>query len=453
MKKGFPVLNRGLKTRLMTGGCVMAIVAAAVLGSAFFYAAKSNLEKETEERIGMISGSIAETVDGAIASESAAIAVLARRDAVIRAVKERNARGPGPKADLLQKELGGIQPLTEGRYEAIVVAGRNGVVLADNIEGAAKGGGLASGESFRTAMQGKASLDKAVTSERTGAPVCILSHPVRDENGRVVGVVAGEMKLSFLASSIDGIRLGRTGHAFVVDHEGTAVVYPGAGRIFSRHPADEPGMEAVMKRVLAGEKGVLTYTLRGIRMYAGFVPVKTNGWSVLATVPADEMPYAFTAARDVTGIGVTLFALFAAAAAYYSARSNTAAARFREAPFMAPDWILPVSGEETMRIDATGRESHDAALRHNAPDAEEPTSAAQEMRTQAMHISGFVGDLVSLVAGGYGRSARASLRAPGGNAGSKPAAPPSGQGKKRGVGRSGTETAKVVPLRDGLRNS
>jgi len=453
MRKGFSIRSRDRKARLAPGRCLAALVFAIVLCSLVFYHTKSNLAKETEEQIGMISGSIAETVDGAVASESAAIAMLARKEAVIRAVKERNAGSPGPKADLLQKELNGIQPLTEGRYEAIVVAGRDGVVLADNVEGAARGSIVKAREPFRTAMQGKASLDKAVTSERTGTPVCILSHPVRDENGRVIGAVAGEMKVSFLAAAIDGIRLGRTGHAFVVDHEGTAFVRPGSGRILSRNLADEPGMEAVIRRTAAGERGVLTYMHRGVPMYAGFVPVKTNGWSVLATVPADEMPYAFNAAGDVVGIGATLFALFAAAAAYFSVRSNTAAVRAREAPGMAYDWILPVSGEQTMRINATVGEGYDAAVRHHAANAEESSSSAQEMRAQAMHISGFVGDLVSLVAGGSGRRPRISLRAVGGKAASEPATRPSGGGKKRSGKGTGAGAVKVVPLKDGLRNS
>jgi hypothetical protein len=453
MWNDFSFGSRNGKAGRTLGACLAAAVFAVFLGSAIFHNTTSHLERETEEQLGMISGSIAETVDGAISSESAAIAMLAASDSVIRAVKERNAGGGGTKAGLLRRELGGIQRLTEGRFDAIVVADRDGIVLADNIGGAARGSVIKAGEPFRSAMQGKASLDKTVMSDRTGTPVCILTHPVRDENGRVIGAVAGGMKVSFLAAAIDGMRLGKTGRAFVLDREGTAVVGPGSGQTPRLNPGYAPGMEAVMKRVLAGEKGVMTYTRRGVRMFAGFVPVKINGWSVLATVPADEMPYSFGAASDILGIAATILALFAAAAVYFSARPSTAPARVPETPDYAYGWILPVSGEQTLRINSTGREAIHAVPRQDAANAEESASAAQEMRTQAMHISGFVGDLVSLVAVGSGRGARAPLRAVGGKAGSERAARTAGKRKKRGLGKTGTETAKVVPLRDGLRNS
>ncbi len=453
MRNDFSFGSRNGKAGRTLGGCLAAAVFAVVLGSAIFYNTTSNLERETEEQLGMISGNIAETVDGAIASESAAIAMLAARDSVIRAVKERNAGGESAKTGLLQRELDGVRSLTEGRFDAIVVADRDGIVLADNIGGAARGSVIRAGAYFRSAMQGKTSLDKTVMSDRTGTPVCILSHPVRDENGRVIGAVAGGMKVSFLAAAIDGMKLGRTGRAFVLDREGAAVVGPGSGQILRHNPAAAPGMEAVMKRVLAGEKGVMTYTRRGIRMYAGFVPVKINGWSVLATVPADEMPYSFGAASDVLGIAATLLALFAAAAVYFSARPSTAPARVPETPDYDYGWILPVSGEQTLRINATGRDVNPAAPGQDAANAETSASTVQEMRTQAMHISGFVGDLVSLVAVGSARSARAPLRAVGGKAGSERAARTAGKRKKRGLGQTETGTAKVVPLKDGLRNS
>ena len=81
----------GLRTKLMVSACLMAVIPLIILGTISVYNSKSNIEKETEEQILMISKSLADMVDGIMTSESSAIAMLAQRDAVIEAVKEVNA--------------------------------------------------------------------------------------------------------------------------------------------------------------------------------------------------------------------------------------------------------------------------------------------------------------------------------------------------------------------------
>ena len=108
MFKGLSFRNGGLKTKLVLGGCLMAIVPIIILGALSFYFAKQAIEKEAYDQSTMVSKSIADMVDGVLTSESHAIAMLAQREAVIQAVKdkvkEKGLMTEAELASLSQKE-------------------------------------------------------------------------------------------------------------------------------------------------------------------------------------------------------------------------------------------------------------------------------------------------------------------------------------------------------------
>jgi methyl-accepting chemotaxis protein len=313
--------NGGLKAKLMLGGCFMAIVPVIILGSIAVYNAKSSMEKETEQQILMISKSIGDMVDSVMTSESNAISMLAERDAVIQAIKEVNAGSESQKVEFLQKELAKLQSIAKGRYDFIFLAGKDGVVFTDSVNGAAKGLKAGDRDYFKKAIQGQPSMDSVVISKKNNEPVCSIAHPVRDENGQVIGMISGLMKVSFLAAKINEIKLGKTGYVYMVNKDGVVIVYPDAKQVLQLNLSKEQGMEDVMRRAVAGESGVQEYVYKGIRKYAGFSPVKINGWSVVTAVPVDEMLQSADMTRNIIFGGVVFFALLAVGLAYLSARS------------------------------------------------------------------------------------------------------------------------------------
>ena len=321
MFKGLSLTRGGLKTKLMIGGCLMAAIPVIILGVLSVYNAKTSTEKETEEEIQLISKSIVDMVDGVLTSETGAVAMLGQREAVIQAVKDRNAGGDTQKAEALQQELNRLFAITETRYEQIIITGKDGVVMADNLKGASRGINTSEREFFKKAIQGQPSLDTVVISRVSKEPVCTISYPVKDENGRVIGMVAGMLKVSFLAAKINQIKLGKTGYAYVVNKEGIILVYPDPKQVLTLTMTNQPGMEEVTRRTLAGETGVQRYTFKGIDKYAGFASVKINGWSVVTSVPVDEMLQSVYTTRNIIFIGVVVFTLLAAVASYLSARA------------------------------------------------------------------------------------------------------------------------------------
>ena len=313
--------KRGLKTKLMLGGCLMAIIPMIIIGTVAVYNAKSAIEQETEQQILMISKSLADMVDGIVTSESGAIAMIAQQDAVVQAVKEVNAGGNAQKADFLKNELGKLQNIAKDRYDFISITGKDGIVFTDSANGATKGLNLSDRDYYKKAMQGQTSLDSVVISKKSNEPVCAIIFPIKDANGQAIGLINGVMKVSFLAAKINEIKLGKTGYAYIVNKEGLIIVYPDPKQVLQLTMANQQGMEIATKRTLAGETGVQRYTFKGIDKYAGFAPVKINGWAVVTAVPVDEMMKSVYTTRNIIMIGAVVFALIAVAIAYLLAKS------------------------------------------------------------------------------------------------------------------------------------
>ncbi|MDI9569956.1 MAG: methyl-accepting chemotaxis protein [Pseudomonadota bacterium] len=313
-KKRFAI--RGLQFKLMCGGFLMAMVPLLILGPYCVFNARSGIEKETNQQIAMISKSIADMVDAFLVSELNSMAMLAQRDTVIAAVKEANANGSSKYLDALQDELGKLQSIAQDRYDFIFAAGKDGVVFADSVNGSTKGINIGDRDYFRKVIQGRPSMESVIISKKSNEPVCTIAYPVKDGGGDVIGIISSVMKIPFLAARINQIKIGDTGYAYMVNKEGVAISYPDMQKVLKLDLSKEAGMEKVIKRIKSGESGVQEYTYQGAVKYAGFSPVKANGWSVVTAVPKDEMLTTANSTRNAVMLGTLFFGLLGAFAAF-----------------------------------------------------------------------------------------------------------------------------------------
>ncbi len=390
----------GLRTKLMLGGCLMAIIPVMILGSIAVYNAKTSIEKETEQQILVISKSIADMVDGVMTSESNAIAMLAQRDAVIQAAKEANIGGNTSKVEFLQKELAKLQTIAKGRYDMVFVAGKDGVVFTDSVSGAAKGLKATDREYFKKTQQGQSSMDSVVISRKNNEPVCSIAYPIKDENGQVIGMISGLMNVSFLGAKINEIKLGKTGYAYVTNKEGTVIVYPDKKQVLQLNLSKEQGMEDVMKRATVGDAGAQEYTYKGVKKYAGYAPVKANGWSVVTAVPVDEMLQSVYTTRNIILIGIIFFAALAVGFAYLAARSIALPVQGAVEKLSAgSDQITAASGEVASASQslAEGASEQAAAIEETSSSMEEMSSMTKQNADNANQAKAYMAEARAIV--------------------------------------------------------
>ncbi|MFA5181558.1 MAG: methyl-accepting chemotaxis protein [Syntrophales bacterium] len=381
MARSFSLRGGGLRMKLMLGGCLMAIIPVIILGTIAVYNAKVNIEKETDQQILMISKSIADMVDAVMTSEANSLAMLAQRDAVVQAVKEANGGGDSQKAIFLQKELAKLQAIAQGRYDFIMVTGKDGAVFTDSVNGASKGLSAGDRDYFKKAIQGQPSFESVVISRKSNEPICSIAYPVKDENGQVIGMIAGLMKVSFLSAKINEIKLGKTGYAYMINKEGVVIVYPDPKQVLQLNLAKEQGMEEVMRKAIAGETGVQEYMYKGAKKYAGFSPVKINGWSIVTAVPVEEMLQSANITRNIIFVGVIFFALLAVVLSYLSAGAIVGPIqRATERLNASANEITAASGEvaQASQSLAEGASEQAAAIEETSSSLEEMSSMTKQ---------------------------------------------------------------------------
>jgi methyl-accepting chemotaxis protein len=381
MFKKLSLSGGGLKVRLIVAGCLMAIIPVVVLGATAVYNARTTTEETTDQQVLALAKTVADMVEGIMTSESNGIAMLARRDAVIAALRERNAGTGNEKAEALQREMNRLGAVTEGRYEAVVVTGLDGAVLADSIGGKTKGISLTDRDYVQKALQGKSSMETVVISKNSKAPICTIAHPVQDEGGRVIGMVAGIMNIPFLAAKVNAVKMGKTGYVYIVNKEGIVIVYPDPAMILQLDLTKVQGMEDVMRHIMAGESGVRQYVYKGIHKYAGFAPVKANGWSVVTAVPSEEMLASVNTTRNVIIAGIVFFALLAAGVSLFTARAIAVPIqRASERLNAGAEQITAASGEVAGASQslAEGASEQAAAIEETSSSLEEMSSMTKQ---------------------------------------------------------------------------
>ncbi len=148
--------------------------------------------------------------------------------------------------------------------------------------------------------QGKPSIGRPVIGKVSGNPIFVIATPIRDEQGRVIAVLAGATNLrthNFL-NHITSDHYGKTGgyllispaHRQIVtatDNERTMKLLPPVG------------INPVMDRFLQGYEGSAIYlNMRGEEVLSSFKSIPLTGWIVGVSLPTEEAFAPIHAMRD-----------------------------------------------------------------------------------------------------------------------------------------------------------
>lgn len=154
-----------------------------------------------------------------------------------------------------------------------------------------------------------------------GTLMVTYSAPLYTRQGKtpeLVGVVTGDVALTWLTDLLKSIRFGKTGYAFLLSKNGAYICHPRQDfvvreTVFSAaEQAGKPELRPVGQRMIAGETGYIA--LRNLATDApshlAFAPVPSTGWSVGVVVSdAELLAPVVSLSRSVAGVGAAGFAI------------------------------------------------------------------------------------------------------------------------------------------------
>ena len=136
--------------------------------------------------------------------------------------------------------------------------------------------------------------------------------PVRDPQGRTVGVFGADLSLEWLSDQLEEIDMssmlsglmtndsedpGKDTYSFILGRNGEYLAHPDRSRIlndrFSNHVEGTGGTSdsQIVNDMVSGKHGEQIVTVDGIRSYVFYAPLLHTGWSMATVVPIRVMAY------------------------------------------------------------------------------------------------------------------------------------------------------------------
>ena len=143
---------------------------------------------------------------------------------------------------------------------------KNGTFLTDTVSGNTIGKCSPEFSYIKAIYEGKDYfISQVYPSILRGNPIFVISAPVRDENGKLVGVAIVAPQMSYFTEIfVDTIRVGKTGYTFFIDDRGLILAHPQTDYILNKEMVKE--IQPITSRVIAEEEEFLE-TFRGAKKY------------------------------------------------------------------------------------------------------------------------------------------------------------------------------------------
>ena len=169
---------------------------------------------------------------------------------------------------------------------------------------------------FQQVMAGKLFVNQIVMGRTALEPELIFARPIYDSNTKIIGALCMAMPLVDLTNTISTLKIGKTGYAYLLDHQGNVIInqkvdLAKSSADFSKSP------------VFIGNGGaptkLVTFMNQGIKEIA-FSQRTVDGWDIVVQQNYDEA-YAPLAAADRNGLILLAVSLvFATVLAYFLSR-------------------------------------------------------------------------------------------------------------------------------------
>lgn len=140
----------------------------------------------------------------------------------------------------------------------------------------------------KTLQSGAWAFSNIKPSPVSGNPTLIMSHPVLDHKGKLIGVLIGELGIDLIESLRANIRFGVKGHSAIVDRAGHVVAHPNPQWMVEMR--DLSGLP-IVQAMMAGKSGVMEFYSPFMKamMVAGYASVPDIGLGIMVPQPKAEI--------------------------------------------------------------------------------------------------------------------------------------------------------------------
>jgi signal transduction histidine kinase/DNA-binding response OmpR family regulator len=151
--------------------------------------------------------------------------------------------------------------------------------------------GLYETEMFSQLSQGKTFISPVYIDEVTSEPLMVIAVPVTDVFGVYERILVAELELKFMWDLVGGMKIGKTGVAYVVDKQGNLIAFGDISRVLKGENLVH--LQEVAEFVQGNVKihkshADISKGINGNRVVASHVHLGSPDWAVVIELPALE---------------------------------------------------------------------------------------------------------------------------------------------------------------------
>jgi methyl-accepting chemotaxis protein len=174
------------------------------------------------------------------------------------------------------------------RFQIISYAGLDGNYIGSS----GSTGNISQGPYFQKVMKGETVVTNPIPLKGSGKLIISVSVPVKT-NGKVTGMLSGQISLDDVIKQIAAIKIGQTGYAYVVQEDGLIIMHPDQEKVMKDNvlhdQSSAQSARAANERIARGETGSAIYDYQGVKKMASFAPIPGTSWSLSLSVPLAEV--------------------------------------------------------------------------------------------------------------------------------------------------------------------
>lgn len=147
---------------------------------------------------------------------------------------------------------------------------------------------------WKPVMSGLTVVSEPVISKSTGKMVSVIAVPIKNDEGKVIGMIAGNLKLENFYDSIKDFRVNHEDSmSYIIDSKGLIICHKDKKMIFNENitkKSDAITNEVVKasKTILTQESGFSRYTIDNKNVYVFFSTIpNVNAWKFVMKIPED----------------------------------------------------------------------------------------------------------------------------------------------------------------------
>ncbi|WP_293302722.1 MULTISPECIES: ATP-binding protein [unclassified Microcoleus] len=195
---------------------------------------------------------------------------------------------------------------------------------------------------FQKAMNGNVNVSDPLIGRSTKLSTIIIASPIwalPPTPNKVIGVLAGSIKVDRVASVANSLHHGSDSYAFVLNSEGVPIIHPNnklIGTIDLPAPtflkSQDPGLAAIARNMTSHQTNIELVKIDNKWVYVAYAPLNEVNWSMALVIPRENIESQLQALNLLTSVvgGLLVPAMLAAIWLIYSSENNRAQAE-REA--------------------------------------------------------------------------------------------------------------------------